>query len=338
MPDSLHSEVYNSSVHDLSDLCQSDHHLLIIKLQRSVILPAILKSRTKQKEEFQESFQEKDISAKTWNKFSSLTDQYLAIQTAKFPQANNPLPQNELNRLWDILSTSIIKAAKDDCIPVKKTPRNKKQTIPHDLQVLYSDLSFINRILASFSKRRLDTTSTPGYIKWKKYLNQLVPLRNRFKTDQNIQALLTFSNTSHLSPLSVKRQLTSFKAILTAKCKLRSREWQLEQIQLHAEKRCIHLKDSTGHFIDSSLNRSKRKIDLDRVLIEKPGEPSKLLTDPEEIKQATTDHFRNFVPTPTHEFLGIQNLPDQWYQDHQKYLLACFTILVLRVLNFYCNW
>src|SRR6266498_120223 len=317
MPDSLHSEVYSSSVHDLSDLCQSDHHLLIVKLWRSVILPAISKSRTKQKKEFQESFQEKDISAETWNKFSLLTDQYLTVQTAKFPQANNPLPQNELNRLWDILSTSIIKAAKDDCIPVRKTPRNKKQMIPHDLQVLYSDLSFINRILASFSKRRLDTTSTPGYIKWKKYLNQLVPLRNRFKTDQNIQTLLTFSDTSHLSPLSVKRQLTSFKAILTAKCKLRSREWQLEQIQLHAETRCIHLKEHTGHFIDSSLNRSKRKIDLDRVLIEKAGEPPRLLTEPAEIKQATIDHFRTFVPIPTQEFLGIQHLPDRWYQQYK---------------------
>ena len=165
MPEPLHSEVYSSSVRDLSDLCRSDHHLLIVKLRRSVILPAISKSRMKQKEEFQESFQEKDISAKTWNKFSSLTDHYLTVQTSKFSQANIPLPQNELNRLWDILSTSIIKAAKDDCILVKKTPRNKSQTIPHDLQVLYSDLSFINRILASFSKRKLDTTSTPGYIK-----------------------------------------------------------------------------------------------------------------------------------------------------------------------------
>src|SRR5207244_11877410 len=67
--------------------------------------------------------------------------------------------------------------------------------------------------------------------------SDLIPLRNRFKKDQNIHMLLTFSDNSHLSPLSVKRQLTSFKAILTAKCKLRSREWQLEQIQLHAEKR-----------------------------------------------------------------------------------------------------
>src|SRR5205823_4489769 len=132
MPDSLHFEVYSSSVHDLSDLCQSDHHLLIVKLWRSVILPAISKSRMKQKEEFQESFQEKDVSAEIWNKFSLLTDQYLTVQTSKFPQAINPLPQNELNRLWDILSTSIIKAAKDDYIPVKKTPKNKKQTIPHD--------------------------------------------------------------------------------------------------------------------------------------------------------------------------------------------------------------
>src|SRR6266498_3675777 len=95
MPEPLHSEVYSSSVRDLSDLCRSDHHLLIVKLRRSVILPAISKSRMKQKEEYQESFQEKDISAEIWEKFSSLTDHYLTIQSSKFPQAINPLPQHE---------------------------------------------------------------------------------------------------------------------------------------------------------------------------------------------------------------------------------------------------
>ncbi|CAB4431670.1 unnamed protein product [Rhizophagus irregularis] len=70
--------------------------------------------------------------------------------------------------------------------------------------------------------------------------------------------------------------------------------------------------ENKGKFISSSLNRERRCIVLDRVLVVDLPDSPKLLVAPEEIKVAAITHFQNVVGPSVSPFDSLATLPPRW--------------------------
>ena len=86
----------------------------------------------------------------------------------------------------------------------------------------------------------------------------------------------------------------------------------MQRIKEFSESKCNDFSDNKSRFISSALSRSKRFITLDRLLITNNSNDLVLITDPKEIKQATINHFQNYVPVPSNNFLDTSSFPDRW--------------------------
>src|ERR1700722_15379144 len=84
-----------------------------------------------------------------------------------------------------------------------------------------------------------------------------------------------------------------------------------KQIKEFVRTRCEDYKDNQSKMIDSIIERTKRTIVIDRVLKEKDGQQL-LITDPEEIKHITNEHFQT-CPGGIHT---RQELPIRWQQQY----------------------
>ena len=61
------------------------------------------------------------------------------------------------------------------------------------------------------------------------------------------------------------------------------------------QQRCQDYQDDPKVMLDSLLNRSKRVIRLDRLVVKDSHSDQTLLTDPATIKQVTIYHFQNIA-------------------------------------------
>ncbi|CAB4413289.1 unnamed protein product [Rhizophagus irregularis] len=83
-------------------------------------------------------------------------------------------------------------------------------------------------------------------------------------------------------------------------------------MKLAISERNMNFYEHKGKFISSSLNREKRFIVLDRVLVADTPNCPKLLVAPDEIKQAAIAHFQNVVGPSASPFDSVSSLPERW--------------------------
>ena len=112
---------------------------------------------------------------------------------------------------------------------------------------------------------------------------------------------LTFNLTEiELSPvLTVKSFFVDLFKVLQVKHRTESDHYNNEQIKLYIQKRCDNLTQNPKKMIDSALNRKRKKIILNRVLVEKNGHQF-LLTDANDINQALVEHFQKTANSTHH--------------------------------------
>jgi len=90
----------------------------------------------------------------------------------------------------------------------------------------------------------------------------------------------------------VKKNLLSIYRKLYLKARLEQRLLEHKQIQHHIQLRCNNYDEDLTKMIDSILNRSKRTIVLDRLLVKDPVHGSVLITDVHQIQQHAVQHFQ----------------------------------------------
>ncbi|PKK55293.1 hypothetical protein RhiirC2_802802 [Rhizophagus irregularis] len=101
-----------------------------------------------------------------------------------------------------------------------------------------------------------------------------------------------------------------------------------EQIKFFVEKRCEELKDNKKHMLDSILNRKRKKLVLDKVLIEKNGSKYLCSTD-QEITDAMVDHYQNAAGKKLNvdsimnerwlaQYASKSDINDEWYASTVK--------------------
>ena len=89
-----------------------------------------------------------------------------------------------------------------------------------------------------------------------------------------------------------RTQIKAFLKILMVKCDTINESYKNQQIKEYVRKRCEDFKDNPSYMIDSLIDHQKRKIIIDRVLINNNNN-QELLVDPVQIKEAMVHHFQN---------------------------------------------
>ena len=111
---------------------------------------------------------------------------------------------------------------------------------------------------------------------------------------------------------SFRSQLGHLRKQTATLCRAKTRQYEFEQMRFFIQKRCDDLKEDQSSMLDSILNRKKRSIIIDRLLID-----NELELDPDIIKSATNKHFQ----TVTNSHHSPANIPEDWQdfylpQDH----------------------
>jgi Reverse transcriptase (RNA-dependent DNA polymerase) len=89
-----------------------------------------------------------------------------------------------------------------------------------------------------------------------------------------------------------------------------------DMIRLYEDNRCTNYADNKSAFINSSLNRSKRSIVLDRAMYTNGNQEIALETEPHKVKQLAKEHFKNVVSAPTSTARCTQDLPERWEMEY----------------------
>src|ERR1700722_19892878 len=306
---SMHVDVVYTETWDTGTFYTSDHSMVIAWLAKSHLFSSLSLAIIKQHRAKKFTFQLSSMTPESWSSFGESTDVCLSKELLHHPPSSHgdSSPRHDLNRLWDILSISILKSAKK-CIPRSWSSSHSNRRIPDDLAKLYSHLSAINRILLYFSKSRLALGTTPGYFKWQIHRSGALKLGAHYDG-------LTLSlpvNPSDLPPERLKFMLRSLKAVIKVKCRLAEQQWASEQISLYTSLRCDNYSIDISRFIDSALERCKRSIVLDRVLVISSSGYPQFLIALKAIDRAVVNHFQNYVQLPTKVYHTLDELPIKW--------------------------
>ncbi|SRR6266498_2481199 len=88
-----------------------------------------------------------------------------------------------------------------------------------------------------------------------------------------------------------KKKIHRLLQTLILKSRLLYKQHTYNSIISHTKQRCLNYQDNPKTIIDSLLNRSKRVIKLNRLIIKDNFDNKMLITDPTQIKSATIYHF-----------------------------------------------
>jgi endonuclease/exonuclease/phosphatase family metal-dependent hydrolase len=298
----LLSEVINSNNYE-PHLYNTDHKAVYLSLYTDTIFKKKSIAKLKQQNVRKRIFSYDKMNAQKWLKYKEATD-------ANYEEANlNNMNINnihELNRYWDIIQ-SCIKTAAIAEIDNHMTSTQHKEQEPKYLKNIFENIRRLNKILISHSYKNWDRYSFDLEVEW------------RQRTKHQIKDLIALHKYSmelphdinNLNINNIRKEIRLFRSTLLVKAENLNNYYTKEKIKFHLKKRCDDYTSDKGHMINSSLNREKRKITIDRLLIIQDNQEI-LTTDQNTIKQATNNHFQQ-CPGGVHE---EKIIPPQWQQQY----------------------
>ncbi|PKY54937.1 hypothetical protein RhiirA4_427137 [Rhizophagus irregularis] len=226
---------------------------------------------------------------------------------------------NNLNRTWHRFKTALLNAARSTFLKqvislnkTKKTPAELQpyQHISHKLDYYIRSLYGIFTISELYgSWNRFYPSFCPIFLE---LFSDRMDLINQFPVPTSLYSEFISSN------LPFKTYLNNFKGLLrpvqrliSAKLKLEFNNYKNNAMKSAIAERNANFYEDKGKFICSSLNREKRSIVLDRVLVTNiPGNPQ-LLIAPDDIHAAAVKHFQNVVGPSRSPFKSLHELPER---------------------------
>ncbi|PKY60690.1 hypothetical protein RhiirA4_484664, partial [Rhizophagus irregularis] len=109
-----------------------------------------------------------------------------------------------------------------------------------------------------------------------------------------------------------RKSLRKLKQFLSTRITLELAKFKTASMKSAVAERNENFYENKGKFISSSLNRERRCIVLDRVLVVDVPDSPKLLVAPEEIKAAAITHFQNVVGPSVSPFDSLSALSPRW--------------------------
>ncbi|CAB4435485.1 unnamed protein product [Rhizophagus irregularis] len=274
-------------------------------------------------------------------------ESFVSAISTTLSNASSFLRTSPLNQLWHHFKSSLLFASRSH-FPRINLSLTRPKDIPHELQ----PYTRLNNSLSHFmmSLRRKANISQLQ-LAWSRFFVDFKPNFLRLFSDQscllnNLPDPLKLEEIFMLSNLSFdefrtqfKKALRKLKKFLSAGLTLEFKKFKTTSMKSAIAERNEYFYENKGKFISSSLNRERRCIVLDRVLVVDISDGPKLLVAPEEIKAAAITHFQNVVEqfqeslydpvmahisvselrevislSPTHKAPGPSSIPYEWFK------------------------
>jgi len=211
---------------------------------------------------------------------------------------DSSLSDKKLNNAWEFFAQAILTAANKH-IPKSTTTIDHKPLYRHDnsemhrqSKVLYKLFYKCKSILDLSHQQPLQLTSSPF----------IVDLHKKVLKISNEHRISTAQLDSLFYQNSIKAYLFELKQAIIKpfECKLKifSKNENNKRIKEFVLQRATNYTDAPAKMIDSCLERTRKTIVLDRVLINTNTNDPYLELDPDKIKSATMNHFKNVAGPP----------------------------------------
>jgi hypothetical protein len=172
---------------------------------------------------------------------------------------------------------------------------------------IFAHIKYLNKLLRNTSNKNLSSYFPTLLQRWSHVKSYILDLALQYQYTINLP-----NNIHPTSFNSIRNSFKQLSSIIQVKYDSLSRSFQDKQIKKFVNQCCDDYYDNQKHMIDSFLERNKRTIIIDRVLQTKDNQQV-LVTDPDEIKRLTNDHFQNCAGghhTP-------RQIPDQWKPQYE---------------------
>jgi len=271
------------------ELYRSDHNMVIMMLKKNNLFQAQSLAQARRNRQTKLVYFYNKMNKEKWESFSAATDSMLHNHSKLRNLTDSNLYNTTcLNEYWTYIREIITGCAKTS-IPNKNVTTNGRDAIPKETVDLQDDISKLNKVFHQFNNKQIDQPMDNLNRNWPEDIVFMNSIINKYQLPHytnKFDSLITNINFK-----SNKKGVHHILGALLAKYKLEHKKTSDDQIKKYIEQRCTNLKDSPKKMLDSLLNRDKRFIVMDRIIINKDGEQV-LLTDEASIKKATNDHFQ----------------------------------------------
>ncbi|PKY60489.1 hypothetical protein RhiirA4_431169 [Rhizophagus irregularis] len=302
-----------SSVSDLTDIISTDHFLIIAHFDFLELKDQHAPSYLKQRQRCRTSYDFHSASPAQKESFASAV-------SALLPAISSLSCGVLLNQLWHQFKTSLLSVSRSH-FPRVNISLSRPKAIPHELQPFTRLSNSLTHFIISLRKK---TTILQLQLAWSRFFVDFKPGFLRLFSDQmcllnSLPDPTNLDNIFKATTLSFnefraqfRKSLQKLKQFLSTRITLEFEKFKSASMKSAVAERNKNFYENKGKFISSSLNRKRRCIVLDRVLIVDLPESPKLLVAPEEIKAAAITHFQNVVGPSVSPFDSFATLPPRW--------------------------
>src|SRR5581483_1671400 len=168
-----------------------------------------------------------------------------------------------------------------------KTSWKNQATTSIELVLSNADMCYVASIKIKLTNKKIESYKTNiDDNNWKIYYGKLTNIARKYRFNTQIPASIHSSSFKEIK-LAIT-ELYNLISIINAKEKA---EYQAGTMRKFIEQRCINYKENKHAMLSSALSRTKRRITLDRIIINNRSS-SELITDPDIIAFHTTRHFQ----------------------------------------------
>ncbi|CAB4442142.1 unnamed protein product [Rhizophagus irregularis] len=245
-----------------------------------------------------------DMSQDDWLEFSLHTKRLCEFRHLFEDEIDDV---HDLNRLWDDTQRSIKEAAKT-YIKSRQTI-TKKDGHPLRSSLLYQNIRFLQKLVIRLTNKKFlhNEHRTKLQNDWFCIKAKLFEIAGTYEVDINLDISLTEINL-----VANCKQIKMLSRSLMALFNIKMQEYNEEQIKNFVQKRCEDFTDNKKAMINSIAECEIRTIVLDQIVHETPA-GTILVTDPNEIKKLTNDHFQ-LCPGAVNQDKPI---PNQWKNQYE---------------------
>ena len=166
---------------------------------------------------------------------------------------------------------------------------------------LLTEIQMANENLENGKKDQIISTNDN---KINKFLSNLELVIKKYNIDINLDNIKI--NLENNNKENILNDLKNIKKTLNVKIKVKDKMFVMEQITKSIETRIENMEDNKKRMLDSILERERKLINIDRLMIKKDNK-LELILEKEEILREMNKHFREITDSVVEQNEGLEN-------------------------------
>ena len=295
---------------------ETDHSAVTIYFQIDDLfhMKQVAKKKKHNKNNFKVDY--KKIDNQLWEKYAEKIDKLLEKEQDIID--NVEISINSINRIWNIIRDTFKKANNE--LPKMKGNPNK-EVLPKTIVFYKRFLHKLSYILTNLTEKKIRRLNLTDYDECRKFIEKHYETISEicFKFGIDIDGLLDKSIKEYKEIVKIAFKLVQVN--FTEESKI----YKEEKMKFYVQRRCDDLQDNKKRFLDSTLNRKRSKIVLEKIVIEK-NSVKHLISNEELIEKELIEHFKSFAGKKLNSEEGLkgrwfrqyspkQDIKESWYNE-----------------------